>query len=158
MFLCSLNVFAQYDHYDYGYSEWTGWHTFGLILLIAYTALIIFLVIRWLEMAKDVKTIRKSLDNIEKKYIEIDTMEFEYLIACGETEIANKKALKHLVKLLIEIYNNEYVRYSASYMDKTIEHWLGVYNRLNLTMPDYVTSGEKFIDYMNALTGRNVNK
>lgn len=41
-------------------------------------------------------------------------------------------------------------------MDKIIQEKRSTYERLNITLPDYVSSGAKFIEHMNALTGRNI--
>lgn len=79
-----------------------------------------------------------------------------YLIAIGEKEAAQKKALTMMVDTLYPIYSDPYNYTKADSMNKYIQTMLPKIQRLGLTLPEYVTSGEKFIDYLNGLTGGNV--
>jgi hypothetical protein len=78
-----------------------------------------------------------------------------YLVAIGEKKEAEKVALKILVDILYNIYNDPYSSKVAK-MNREIETHLSKIRKLDLTIPEYVTSGEKFIQYMNELTGYDV--
>ena len=61
-----------------------------------------------------------------------------------------------LVDLLYPIYSDPYNYSKAEEMNKAIASRLPKIQKLGLAMPEYVTSGEKFIDYINGLTGGKV--
>ncbi|MCM1531171.1 MAG: hypothetical protein NC048_06420 [Bacteroides sp.] len=61
-----------------------------------------------------------------------------------------------LVNLLYSIYQDPFDEYKARSMNTIIEDRLPLMLKLGLSVPDYVTSGEKFIDYMNRLTDNKV--
>ena len=99
-------------------------------------------------MTYDVKLIRQHLINPNPK--------LTYLVATGQIEQAQKAALKMLVDKMYPIYfdSNNYDK--AESMNKELAKILPQIKRLGLDIPDYATSGEKFIDYMNGITGRHV--
>lgn len=61
-----------------------------------------------------------------------------------------------LVDSLFPIYYDKYEYSKADAMDKIIADKLPKIQKLGLTVPEYVTSGENFIDYLNNLSGNNV--
>jgi hypothetical protein len=79
-------------------------------------------------------------------------------MAIGEKEQAQKAALSNLVSELLPIYEetNEYIVPKDKKMDYIIQSQLPLIQKMGLTVPDYVMSGEKFIAFMNQLTGQNV--
>ncbi len=149
-FLSSLSVFAYYD--DYGLNnrddEMSGFAIFTLIVMIAYIILSIVILIRWWKMTADVEQIRRHITHANPK--------LTYLVAIGEKEQAQKAALTMLVDVLYPIYSDPYNYSKADKMNKEIEHLLPKIQKLGLIVPDYVTSGEKFIDYINSITGGKV--
>ena len=64
--------------------------------------------------------------------------------------------LTMLVEKMYSIYYNQYVYSKAEEMNKEIAPLLPKIKKLGLEVPEYVTSGEKFIDYMNNLTDNTV--
>lgn len=119
-----------------------------LIVMIAYLVLSIVLLIRWWKMTSDIKKIKEHITASNPKII--------YLMAIGEKEQAQKAALKLLVDALYPIYYDEYVYNKADDMNKFISERLPKIQRLGIEVPEYVTSGEKFIDYMNSISGNKV--
>lgn len=99
-------------------------------------------------MTDDVKKIRQHITHANT--------ELTYLVAIGEKEQAQKAALTMLVDLLFPIYKDYYNYSKADAMNKEIQKHLPNIQKLGLTVPDYVTTGEKFIDYMNGLTGNTI--
>ena len=99
-------------------------------------------------MTDDVKLIRQHIFNANPK--------LTYLVAIDEIEAAQKTALKMLVDKMYPIYFDSYNYDKAESMDKELAKILPQMSRLGLDIPDYATSGEKFIDYMNHITGRQV--
>jgi hypothetical protein len=146
----ALSAYAYYD--DYGYSThnsgMTGFAIFTLIVMIAYIILSIVILIRWWKMTTDVDIIRKQLTHANPR--------LTYLVAIGEKEQAQKAALTMLVDLLYPIYSDVYIYAKAQEMNNVLAPLLPKIAKLGLTVPDYVTSGEKFIDYLNELSGSNV--
>ena len=61
-----------------------------------------------------------------------------------------------LVDKLYPIYTDAYNYSKAETMNDAIKGILPKMEKLGITLPDYVQSGEKFIDYINGLTGGSV--
>ena len=146
----AMSAFAYYG--DYGYSrhddEMSGFAIFTLIVMIAYIILSIIILIRWWKMTTNVEQIRKHVTHTNQQ--------LTYLVAIGENEQAQKAALTRIVDALYPIYFDGYNFSKAETMNKYLQNHLPKILRLGITVPDYVTSGEKFIDYINGLTGRSV--
>lgn len=151
--LSTLSAFAYSAYSDYGYSrhddEMTGFAIFTLIVMIAYIILSIVILIRWWKMTTNVEQIRQHLTHANPK--------LTYLVAIGEKEQAEKAALTMLVDKLYPIYCDPHVYSKAEAMNKEIQTRLPKMKKLGLSVPDYVTTGEKFIDYINELTDGNVS-
>ncbi len=79
-----------------------------------------------------------------------------YLVAIGEIEQAQKAALKLLIDILYPIYSDPYNLSKAETMNREIQARLSKIQKLGLSVPEYVTTGEKFIDYINNLTDAKV--
>lgn len=145
----ALSAFAYYG--DYGYSsrsdEMSGFAVFTLIVMIAYIILSIVILVRWWKMTTNVEQIRQHITHNPM---------LTYLVAIGEKEQAQKAALTMLVDILYPIYSAPYNYSKAEAMNKEIQARLPKINKLGLTVPEYVTSGEKFIDYINSLTDGKV--
>lgn len=160
--LCALipaiSAFADYDSYDElnnyaaAYArhndEMSGFEIFALVVIIAYIILSIVILIRWWRMTTNVEQIRQQIIP--------DTPSLAYLVAIGENEKAQKVALKLIVDNLYTIYTDQYIQKKAKNMDIRIQELLPQFQKLGLSVPEYVTTGEKFIDYMNGLTGKEV--
>lgn len=148
--LSAFSAFAYYD--DYGYpdrsDEMSGFEIFLLFVMIAYFILSIVILIRWWKMTTNVEQIRQHITHANPK--------LTYLVVIGESEQAKKAALTMLVDILYPIYSDPYNHSKADAMNKEIQARLPKIQRLGLSVPDYVTSGEKFIDYINGLTGNKV--
>lgn len=146
----ALSAFAYYD--DYGYSshsdELSGFAIFTLIVMIAYIILSIVILVRWWKMTTNVKRIRQHITPANPT--------LTYLVAIGEKEQAQKAALTMLVDIIYPIYFDPYNHSKAETMNRAIQARLPKINKLGLSVPEYVTSGEKFIDYINSLTGNTV--
>lgn len=146
----ALSAFAYYG--DYGYSthddEVSGFAIFTLIVMIAYIILSIVILKHWWKMTTDVKQIRQHTTHTNPK--------LTYLVAIGEKEQAQKAALKMLVDILYPIYSDPYNYSKAEAMNKALASRLPKIQKLGLTVPDYVTCGERFIGYINELTGGKV--
>lgn len=146
----TLSAFAYYG--DYGYSSRNdnmSWFAiFTLIVMIAYIILSIVILVRWWKMTTNVKLIRQHITHANPK--------LTYLVAIGEKEQAQKAALKMLVDILYPIYTDSYNYSKADAMNKAIASRLPKIQKLGLIVPEYITSGEKFIDYINELTDGKV--
>lgn len=144
--LSAISAFAYYG--DYGYSnrsdEMSGFAVFTLIVMIAYIILSIIVLVRWWKMTSNVEQIRQ--------HITPENPKLTYLVAIGEKEQAQKAALKMLVDVLYPIYTDTYNYAKADTMNKQLRRRLPKIQKLGLSVPDYVTTGEKFIDYINDLT------
>lgn len=146
----ALSAFA-YGSYGYStYSDGTsGFAIFTLGVMIAYIILSIVILVRWWNMTKNIELIRQHLTHANPK--------LTYLVAIGEKEQAEKAALTMLVDLLYPIYHDQYEYNKAEAMNKIIQAKLPKMQKLGLSLPDYVTTGEKFIDYINGLTDNKVS-
>lgn len=148
----TLSAFAYYG--DYGYSnhddEMSGFAIFTLFVMIAYIILSIVVLVRWWNMTTDVKNIKEHLTHSHSN------SKLTYLVATGELEQANKAALVMLVDNLMPTYYDQYDYDKVDTMNEYISTTLPQMEKLGLTLPDYVKSGEKFIDYINELTGNKV--
>lgn len=129
-------------------NELSGFAIFTIVVMIVYIVLSIIVLVRWWKMTADVEQIRQHITHANPK--------LTYLIAIGEKEQARKAALTMLVDVLYPIYLDVYNYSKAETMDKAIEARLPKIRRLGIDVPDYVTSGEKFIDYINGLSGGKV--
>lgn len=150
--LCVLippaSVFAYSDYGYYSRDEMSAFDKFILVVMILYTILFIVILMRWWKMTTNVDQIRKHLTHANPK--------LTYLVAIGEKEQAEKAALTMLVDILYPIYSDKYNYLKAETMNQQLETMLPKIKKLGLEIPDYVTSGEKFIDYINGLTGGTV--
>lgn len=148
--LTAISAFAYYD--DYGYSsrsnEMSGFAIFILIVMIAYIILSIVILVRWWKMTTNVEQIRQHITHASPK--------LTYLVAIGEKEQAQKAALTMLVDILYPIYFDPFNHSKAEAMNQEIQARLHKIQRLGLSVPEYVTTGEKFIDHINELTGGKV--
>lgn len=148
--LTSISAFAYYG--DYGYSshddEMSGFAIFTLIVMIAYIILSIVVLVRWFKMTSNIEKITQHLTYSNPK--------LTYLVAIGETENAKKTALTMIVDRIYPMYSDAYNYDKAESMNKVIAELLPKIERLGIELPDYVKSGEKFIDYMNGLTGSKI--
>ena len=144
-----MSAFA-YESYSYSShsDEMSGFAIFTLIVMIVYIVLSIVILIRWWDMTKNVEAIRQHITHGKPK--------LTYLVAIGEKEQAKKAALTMLVDLLYPIFTDQHTYAKADAMNKVIADKLPRIQRLGIEVPDYVTSGEKFIDYLNGLTGGKV--
>lgn len=141
-----LTAFAYYGRGYYGREyETDSLQPVYIFLLVVYIIVSIIFIVRWWMMTSDIKEIRKTVVPHSKSLV--------YLINIGEKELAEKEALKQVVDSLNELYYNYTV--PGPYMDKMIQENNAKLERLNISLPDYVSSGAKFIEHMNALTGRN---
>lgn len=141
----TISAFAYGDYYD---DKISAFGIFILLVMIAYIILSIVILIRWWKMTNNVEHIRQHLTHANPK--------LTYLVAIGEKEQAQKAALTMLVDILYPIYTDPYNFSKAEAMDKEIVSRLPKIQKLGLSVPDYVTSGVKFIDYINELTGNKV--
>lgn len=144
--ISSLSAFAYY-----GYSnsdEMSGFSIFTLIVMIVYVVLSIVVLVRWWNMTTNVKEIKEHLTHSNPK--------LAYLIAIGETQQANKAALVMLVDKLMSTYYDQYDYNKVDTMNKYLNTTLPKIEKLGISLPDYVKSGENFIDYMNNLTGDEI--
>lgn len=115
-----------------------------IVLIGIFFIVSIMILSRWWKMTANVNIIRQHLTHANPK--------LTYLIAIGEKEQAQKAALTMLVDILYPIYSDPYNYSKAESMNREIETRLPKIQKLGLTVPDYVTSGEKFIDYINDLS------
>ncbi|HBC21722.1 MAG TPA: hypothetical protein DC009_06535 [Porphyromonadaceae bacterium] len=151
LLLPAMSAFAQYYDSEYGYSRssgMTGFEIFTLFVMIVSIIVSIAVLVRWWKMTSQIA-------DIHKKLTQLDSESPAYLIAVGEKEKAEKAALEFMVRKLSEIYYG-YVFNREAEMDSLIKINLPTFERLGFSLPDHVTSGKKFIDYMNGLTGKKV--
>lgn len=155
--LTAVSAFAYYDDdiYSSHNDEMSGFEIFTLIVMIGYIILSIVLLVRWWKLTTNVEQIRQQISPASptlKSLMAIGETKLTYLVAIGEKEQAQKAALKMLVDSLMPIYSDVYNCSKAETMDKEIQSLLPKIQKLGLSVPDYVTSGEKFIDYIHSLT------
>lgn len=146
-----LAVFAYSDYQSHQSSGgMSGWEIFTLIVMIAYIILSVVVLMKWWKMTENVEQIREHLTSEDPKLV--------YLISIGESERARKAALKMLIDRIYPIYWDSSYEPStkAPLMDEQISDLLPRIERFGIEVPDYAKSGERFIDYMNQLTGSNV--
>lgn len=147
----AMSAYAYYG--DYGYSshdEMSGFTIFTLIVMIIYIILSIVVLVRWWNMTTHVKEIKEHMTHSHSN------PKLTYLVATGEIEQANKAALVMLVDKLMPTYYDQYDYNKADTMNKYISTTLNKMEKLGLILPEYVKSGEKFIDYINEITGNKV--
>lgn len=147
----TMSAFAYYDDYGYSSHSNSGLTIFFLIVLIVYIILSFIVLRRWWKMTDHVKALYKHVTQSNSN--------LPFLMAIGEKEQAQKAALSNLVSELLPIYEetNEYIVPKDKKMDYIIQSQLPLIQKMGLTVPDYVMSGEKFIAFMNQLTGQNVH-
>lgn len=149
--LYSLNALAWRGEYAVNVTRddrITALEKFYLFLTIICIILGIIAWIKLYRMFDDIKKIKEQVTTSDPKVT--------YLIAIGEIEQAKKATLKMLVDSLYLVYHDYNNPNKAQTMNMIIAERLPKIQRLGLQVPDYVTSGEKFIDYINLLTGNNV--
>lgn len=148
----AMSAFAYYGSYGYSShdSEMPGFAIFSLIVMIAYILLSIIVLIRWWNMTTHVKDIKEYLTHSHSN------PKLTYLVAIGEIKQANKAALVMLVDKLMPTYYDNFDHNKADTINVYITAYLDKMERLGLTLPEYIKSGEKFIDYMNSITGNNI--
>jgi hypothetical protein len=148
--LTAGSMFAYYGEPSYSTHDtgMSGFMTFLLVVMVVYIVISIIVLCRWWSMTTDVKRIREKLSPANPK--------LTYLVALGEKGQADKAALTMLVDLLYPIYYDSLNHSKAQAMNRELETRLPKMQCLGLSLPDYVTSGEKFIDYMNGITGNKV--
>lgn len=144
----AMSAFAYDDGYSSYRDEMSGFELFTLFVMIVGIVVSIVFLVRWWKMTKNVDIIRQHITHANPK--------LTYLVAIGEKEQAQKAALTMLVDYLYPIYFDGFNYIKAESMNKILEPLLPKIARLGITVPDYVTSGEKFIDYMNGLCGKDV--
>lgn len=134
---------------DYGSSSLSN-GLMGLTIFIWLVTIIVSIIIlvRWWKMTTHVAQIHQQITRANPK--------LTYLVAIGEIEQAQKAALKLLVDILYPIYSDPYNKSKAETMNQEIQARLSKIQKLGLSVPEYVTTGEKFIDYINNLTGGKV--
>ncbi|MDD2962072.1 MAG: hypothetical protein PHR45_08360 [Muribaculaceae bacterium] len=141
----ALSAFAYYDYYSSSSDSLSRFELFTLLVMIAYIILSFIILVRWWKMTTDVKKLRE--------YVTYSNPQLTYLVTIGEKEQAQKDALKMMVDMLYPVYYDySKIDTKAAYMNSLIEEVMPKLKRLDLTVPEYVTSGEKFIDYINKLT------
>lgn len=117
-----------------------------LFIMVVYIIVSIIIFVRWWNMTSHIKEIKEHLTHNHAN------PKLTYLVAIGEIEQANKAALVMLVDNLMKIRDDEYCYTKAETMNKYLAGLLPKMEKLGLTLPDYVKSGEKFIDYINKIT------
>ena len=127
----------------------------GGVLIIVFG--IIFARLIWansmlfINISQNLRTVKQELQN-EKR------VSLTYLISIGELEKANKQALIRTVEKLRDVYYSSTINDKASKMNTYLNDTLPKFLKMGITLPEYVQSGERFIDYMNNLTGNKVRK
>lgn len=139
---------ATASAYNGSQNGMTGLSIFFLIVSILYMILSVVILVRWWKMTDDVRQLREKLTPAKPR--------LSYLMAIGEKEQAEKSALKMVIDILYPIYTDNFHYTKAESMNTALKDLLPQIKRLGIVLPDYATSGEKFIDYMNKLTGYNV--
>lgn len=125
----------------------------NIYLFITIASIVVSIIIfkRWWNMTKDIKDIKKHLTHSST-----DNPRLTFLIAIGEKEEAQKVAVSMLVDILMKIYYDRMTVNKAATMNTAINDLLPKMTKLGLSLPDHVTSGEKFIEYINNITGNSV--
>lgn len=150
--LSAVSAFAQYDSYEYSGAHDGGSSGFGVfvtIVMVVYIIVSVVVLVRWWKMTKNVKEICQHVTN--------DNHNLTYLVAIGEKAQAEKAATKMLVDIMLPIYQATSCENRAHTMNTKIKALLSQILIMRLEVPDYVKSGEKFIDYLNSLTGAHVS-
>ena len=105
----------------------------------------------FINISQNLRTVKQELQT-EKR------VSLTYLISIGELEKANKQALIRTVEKLRDVYYSTTIKDKASKMNTYLNDTLPKLLKMGITLPEYVQSGERFIDYMNNLTGNKVSK
>lgn len=150
----AISAFAYYGDYSTSShnDDISGFAIFTLCVMIVYIIVSIVFLVRWWKMTENIEAIRQQLTLAQAH----DNPKLTYLVAIGEKEKAQKAALTMMVDLLYSIYSDPYQYSKAEEMNNIISSRIPKIHKLGLTVPDYVTSGEKFIDYINSLTDNNI--
>lgn len=157
MTLCGLlAVSAPAFAYDYGYAtrsnEMSGFAIFTLIVMIAYIILSIVILVRWWKMSNDIRALKEKFTTNDSS-----PEHLVYLVAVGKKDQAQEAVINSIVKEMIKnIDINISGMHAAESMNEVLDKWAPEIKRLGLTLPDHLTSGAKFIDYYNSLTGEDV--
>ena len=143
----ALSAFA----YGFQADNMSGVEIFILVIMITYIVLSIVVLLRWWKMTTEIQEIKEHITLNHEK-----SKSPSYLIAIGEREKADKAALVKVVDKLLSIYydNDIFVKHHS--MNSYLEDILPKIKNMGIHLPEYVTSGEKFIDYMNNLTSNNI--
>lgn len=148
-------LFSSFSSFAYyGYSsrsdEMSPFEIFTLIVMIVCIIISIFLLVRWWKMTSHIREIKEFLthNNANPK--------LTYLIAICEPEKARKEALIMMIDNLMPMYFDQYDYDKVDSMNKYISEVKPQIEKLGIVLPEYVKSGENFIDYLNNLTGNNV--
>lgn len=104
----------------------------------------------FINISQNLRTIKQELQSEKRTSL-------TYLISIGDIENANRQALIRTVEKLRDVYYGS-TNDKAGIMDTYLKETLPKLSKMGITLPEYVQSGERFIDYMNNLTGNNVNK
>lgn len=138
---------------DYGYSRAmekqmeTADHisTFFLIVGIAYIVLSVIVLVRWWKMTKVVNKIYEITEQNDYSIF--------YLASTGRMDEARDKGIKELYDALVKVYFDEQVWGKEKEMDKEIALRLPTLTKIGIEVPDFMTSGEKFVNHFRELTG-----
>lgn len=149
MVLLSLPAISAFGYYESDYDR-AGIAFLPIVIYVALLVISILAIIRFFEMSSDVKAIKQQITTPQSRE------KLTYLVAIGELKKADKEALKMLVDELMPIYYNENDYNKANSMNGLLVTVLPKMERLGITLPDYVKSGEKFIDYLNEKTGNDI--
>lgn len=138
----AVNAFAYNDYGDDGIMALGG---FTLFLALVSLAVSIIVLVRWWKMTNHVKGIYSE--------VTLHCNDLTYLLAIGEREKAEKAALVMIVDRIYPVAKSADMKPSAKVriMDQQIAFILPKLQRMGLRLPDYVTSGQKFYDFVMAL-------
>ena len=122
-----------------------------IVLGIIFAKLIWAICMLFINISQNLRILKQEFQNEKRTSL-------TYLISIGELEKANKQALIRTVEKLRAVYYSSTIKDKASKMDTYLKDTLPKLLKMGITLPEYVQSGERFIDYMNNLTGNNVRK
>lgn len=148
--LLSIPAISAFGYYESDFGSVSYLATLSVVITVIFGIISILAIIRFFEMSSDVKAIKQQITTPQSRE------KLTYLVAIGELKKADKEALKMLVDELMPIYYNENDYNKANSMNGLLVTVLPKMERLGITLPDYVKSGEKFIDYLNEKTGNDI--
>lgn len=126
----------------------------GILILvfgIIFAKLIWAICMLFINISQNLRIVKQEFQNEKRTSL-------TYLISIGELEKANKQALIRTVEKLRAVYYSSTIKDKASKMDTYLKDILPKLLKMGIILPEYVQSGERFIDYMNNLTGNNVSQ